>query len=42
MKGDLPHLSYIFCKSESLVTYFNNVDCYVTDALIFIEIQRVK
>ena len=41
-KGDLPHLSYIFCKLEPLGMEFNTVDCYVTGAFIFLEIQRGK
>ena len=41
-KGDLPHLSYIFCKPEPLGTEFKKVACSVTGALIFLEIQRGK
>ena len=41
-KGNLPHLSYIFCKSEPLGTEFNTVDCPVTGALILIEVQIGK
>ena len=42
VKGDLPHLSYIFENPESLGTEFNNVACYVTGLLIFLEIHIVK
>ena len=42
VKGDLPHLSYIFENTESLGTEFNNVACYVTGLLIFLEIHIVK
>ena len=41
-KGDLPHLSYIFRKPEPLETDFNTVACYVTGALLFIEVQIGK
>ena len=36
VKGNLPHLSYIFCKPEPLGKYFNTVDCYVTLSFLFI------
>ena len=39
-KGNLPHLSYIFRKPEPLGTSFNTVACYVTEAFLFIELQR--
>ena len=42
LKGKLPHLSYIFRKTEPLVTDFNTVACYVTGELIFPEIQWGK
>ena len=42
VKGDLPHLSYIFRKSEPLGTELNTVACSVTGALMFIEVHRVK
>ena len=41
-KGNLPHLSYIFRKTESLGTEFKTVACSVTEVLIFIEVQRLK
>ena len=41
-KGNLPHLSYIFRKPEPLGTEFKNVACYVTGALLFIEVKRGK
>ena len=41
-KGNLPHLSYIFRKPELLGTKFKTVACYVTGALLFIEVQREK
>ena len=41
-KGDLPHLSYIFCKPEPLGTEFNTVTCFVTEEFLFIELHRGK
>ena len=41
-KGNLPHLSYIICKPEPMGMEFKNVDCLVTESLIFIEIQIGK
>ena len=41
-KGNLPHLSYIFCKPEPLGIEFNTFECYVTGELLFIEVQRGK
>ena len=41
-KGNLPHLSYIFCKPKQLGTEFNTVVCSVTWALLFVEVQRGK
>ena len=41
-KGNLPHLSYIFRKTEPLGTEFNTVACSVTGDLLFIEVQRGK
>ena len=41
-KGNLPYLSYIFRKPEPLVTEFKTVSCYVTEALLFIEVHIVK
>ena len=41
-KGNLPHLSYIFRKTEPLGTEFNTVACSVTGAFILIELQRGK
>ena len=41
-KGNLPHLSYIFRKTEPLGTEFKTVARYVTGVLIFIEVQRGK
>ena len=41
-KGNLPHLSYIFRKTEPLGTEFNKVVCSITGALLFIEVQRGK
>ena len=37
-KGNLPHLSYIFRKTEPLGTEFNTVACSVTGAFILIEL----
>ena len=42
VKGNLPHLSYIFRKSEPLGTEFKTIACSVTGALLFIEVQRGK
>ena len=42
LKGNLPHLSYIFRKPVTLGTEFKIVACYVNRALIFIEIQIGK
>ena len=41
-KVSLPHLSYISRKPEPLGTEFKIVACYVTGALLFIEVQRGK
>ena len=41
-KGNLPHLSYIFRKLETLGTEFKKVACYIIGALIFIEVHRGK
>ena len=41
-KGNLPHLSYIFRKPEPLGNEFKTVACSVTEALLFIEVQRGK
>ena len=41
-KGNLPHLSYIFCKPDPPGTEFKTVACYVTGAFLFIELHRVK
>ena len=38
-KGNLTHLSYIFCNTEPLGKYFKTVACYVTGDLIFIEVD---
>ena len=40
--GDLPHLSYIFCKPEPLGKEFKKVACSVTGAFLFIEVHRGK
>ena len=42
VKGNLPHLSYIFQKLETLGTEFKIVACSVTGALLFIKMQRGK
>ena len=42
LKGDLPHLSYIFRKLEPLGTEFNTFAWSITGALIFLGIQRGK
>ena len=42
VKGNLPHLSYIFLDPELLGTDLNTVACYVTGALIFIEVWIVR
>ena len=41
-KGDLPHLSYIFRKTEPLGTEFKTVDCSVKGSLIFFDTQQGK
>ena len=41
-KGNLPHFSFILCKPEKLGTEFKTVACSVTEALIFIVVQRGK
>ena len=41
-EGNLPHLSYIFCKPEPLGTKFKTFDCSVTGDLLFIEVQSGK
>ena len=41
-KGELSHLSYILFKTEPLGKDVNTVDCYFTEALIFIDITREK
>ena len=39
-KGNLPHLSYIFCNLDPLGTESNTVACSVAGALILVEVQR--
>ena len=41
-QGNLPHLSYIFRKPDPLGTEFKKVACYVTGALLFIEVHIGK
>ena len=41
-KGNLPYLSYIFCKPKPLGKEFKIVHRSITGALIFIKIQRGK
>ena len=41
-KGNLPHLSYIFRKTDPLGTNFKTVACSLTGALLFIEVLRGK
>ena len=41
-EGRLPHLSYIFRNSEPPGVDFNTVECYVTGALLFTDINIVK
>ena len=41
-KGNLPHLSYVLRKPETLGNKFKIVSCSVTGALLFIEVQRGK
>ena len=41
-KGDLPHLTYIFHKTEPLGIEFNTLFCSVTGYLIFIEVHISK
>ena len=41
-KGVLPHLSYVFRNTELLGTKFKTVACSVTDAFLFVDINRVK
>ena len=42
VKGNLPHLSYIYRKTDPLGKEFNTVACYVTGAFIFIEVHIWK
>ena len=41
-KRNLPPLFYIFCNPKPMGTDFKTVACYVTGALLFIEVQRGK
>ena len=41
-KGGLPHLSYIFSKTEPLETDVNTVSCSIKGAFLLIELHRVK
>ena len=41
-KGGLPHLSYIFRKTEPLETEFKIVTCSVIVVFQFVEVQRGK
>ena len=41
-KGNLPHLSYTFRKTEPLGTEFKTVACSTTGDLLFIELHRGK
>ena len=41
-KGNLPHLSYIFRKTKPMGTDFKKFYCYVTGALLLIELQKGK
>ena len=41
-KGNLPHLLYIFRNTEPLGIEFKTVACYVTGALLYIEVQIGK
>ena len=41
-KGKLTHLSYIFCKPETLGTEFNTAACNIIGTLILIETHRGK
>ena len=41
-KGNLLRLLYIFRNPEPLGNEFKTVACYVTGALLFIEVQRGK
>ena len=41
-KGNLPHLSYIFCKPEPLGEEFKTVASSVKGALLSIELHRLK
>ena len=41
-KGNLPHLYYILRKQDPLGEEFKTVTCYVTRALILIELQIGK
>ena len=42
VKGNLPHLSYIFCKPEPLGTKFKTVSCSVTGSFLFVEVHRER
>ena len=39
-KGDLPHYSYIFSKTEPLGTEMKNVDCYRLGTMLHPDIQQ--
>ena len=41
-KDNLPHLSYILHKPETLGGEFKTLACYVKGDLLFIEVQRRK
>ena len=41
-KGSLPHLSYIFRKPDPMWTEFKTVVYYVKDALICVEVKKLK
>ena len=41
-KGNIPYLSYMFCKPEPLGTEFKTAAFSVTGALLFVEVQREK
>ena len=42
LKGNLPHLYYIFHKPGMIGPEFKTIACYLTIALILLEIQREK
>ena len=42
MKGNLPHLSYIFRRIDPLGEEFRTISCYFTGCFLIIEVPRLK